>query len=252
MVKLKISINNLQCEMSKKSITNSTKNLVQVLATGFGSNVWAYAINDETYAQLLKLDEPFEMEDLILSEYKAGQLVCWGPDVSNSCSIKININGNEKELSIIFTDEDCPLAEELAARKIGKSEPYIEFNRDNKRWLGETFNLNGLNHVFLHSITWKDMKLELELPINPAKFKYEKIKLLACELDSGFDLARITYDNGLLDGQEEDVIGVEYDGRAYYFESSEASHSIHESRCIVSRGIEGWRINDNINFSRSF
>jgi hypothetical protein len=237
--------------MSKKSAINSSKNLVQVVANGNGSNVWAYAIDDQTYAQLLELAEPFEMEDLILNKYKAGQLVCWGPDASNSCALKVNTNGIEQELRIVTTDENWTLTEELEALKIGKSEPYIEFNRDNKRWLGETFNLTGLNHVFLHSITWKDMKLELELPINPAKFKYEKIKLLACELDSGFDLARITYDNGLLDGQEEDVIGVEYGGRAYYFESSEASHSIHESRCIVSRGIDGWRINKNINFSRS-
>lgn len=239
-------------EMSKKSPINLSKNLVQVVATGNGSNVWAYAIDDETFAQLLELDEPFEMEDLILSKYKAGQLVCWGPDASNSCSIKINANGTEKELRIVTTDENWTLAEELTALNIGKAEPHIEFNRDNKRLLGETFDLTDLNHVFLHSITWKDLRLELELPITSAKFKFEKIKLLACELDSGFDLARLTYDNGLLDGQEEDVIGVEYDGTAYYFKSSEAYHSIHESRCIVSRSPKGWTINEDVDFSRSF
>lgn len=223
---------------------------VQITVTGSGTNVWVYAINDETYDKIKALDDSFDAKDVILDEYSAGQLICWGLDVSGNSNIKINIGGKEKELKIINTYDGYSLEETLKDKSVASSTAHIEFNTDEKEPLGADFDLSNINHIFLDAVTWKDMTLQMTLPVTAKNFDIKKLKLLACDLDSEFELAEATYQMDLLDGQEEDIIGVNYDGTKYFFACSDSHRSIHQTRSLVSRSDDGWEINEDIDLSR--
>ena len=220
---------------------------VSIRVNGSGTNVWAYAISDETYARISQNAEDEDPVDTIMAEYTAGQLVCWGIDVIDVSTVTLNLAGKSKELKIINTHEDYSISEALKDSKMRASAPFIEFNSDTKEQLGKNFDLGNINHVYLESIEWRYIRLELTLPGVASDFDRSKISLLACDMDSGTELCRLTYDKGLIAGLEEDIIGVAYDGKKYFFDS-ECDRSFSENRYILSRTDDGWEINEAVDF----
>lgn len=234
--------------MSKSLPSNKIMNkIVSIRVSGSGTNVWAYALSDETYTRIAQDNEDENPVDIIMSEYLAGQLVCWGIDVDDASTVTLHSAGKSKELKIIKTHEDYSISEALKDRKIRSSEPFIEFNSDTKEQLGENFDLSNFNHVYIESIEWRDIKLELTLPVNSREFDRCKISLLACDMDSGTELSQLTYEQGLLAGVEEDIIGIAYEGKKYFF-NSECNRSFTEDRYILSRTDDGWEINEAVDF----
>ena len=228
---------------SEKKINKS----VAIKVNGSGTNVWAYAISDETYARITQDTDEEDPVDIIMGEYKAGQLVCWGIDVSAIDNITLDLGGKIKELKIIQTHEDYSLSEALKDNRMRNSSHFIECKEDTCEWLGDNFDLRNFNHVFLDSIEWKDIKLELSLPVSAIDFDRQKLSLLVCKIDSVTELCRLTYNQGLLAGLEEDIIGVIYDGKKYFFDSV-CDRSFSENRYILSRSEDGWEINEEVEF----
>lgn len=228
---------------SKKIINNT----VSIRVSGSGTNVWACTINNDTYSRISQnnTDEDDDPADIIKSEYQAGQLVCWGLDLSNVDTLSLDLAGKIKELKIIETDEDVSLSEALKESKMRVSSPFIECNKDKGEWLGDNFDLSNFNHVFLESIEWKYITLALTLPVDARDFDRRKLSLLVCDVDSGTELSRLTYNQGLLAGLEEDIIGVIYDGKKYFFEP-ESDDMYSECSYILSRTDDGWEVDDAI------
>lgn len=228
---------------SKKIINNT----VSIRVSGSGTNVWACTINNDTYSRISQnnTDEDDDPADIIKSEYQAGQLVCWGLDLSNVDTLSLDLAGKIKELKIIETDEDVSLSEALKESKMRVSSPFIECNKDKGEWLGDNFDLSNFNHVFLESIEWKYITLALTLPVDARDFDRRKLSLLVCDVDSGTELSRLTYSQGLLAGLEEDIIGVIYDSKKYFFEP-ESDEMYSECSYILSRTDDGWEVDDAI------
>ena len=240
--------------MAKSISTDKIKNnTVSIRVSGSGTNVWACTINDDTYSRISQKSEKEEEDeededdpaDIIKSEYQAGQLVCWGLDVMYARTVTLNLAGKSKELKIIHTHEDYSISEALKDSKMRASSPFIEFNSDTKEQLGENFDLSKFNHVFLELIECKYITLELTLPVDARDFDRSKISLLACDMDSGTALCRLTYDKGLVAGLEEDIIGVIYDGKKYFFKP-ESDEVYSECSYILSRTDDGWEVDDAI------
>jgi hypothetical protein len=225
--------------------TAPSKNFVSIRVSGGGTNVWAYAISADTYARIVNNSVDDETVDVIMGEYQAGQLVCWGIDASSDCSVTLDVAGNSTTLKIIGFCDEQSLSDVLKECNLPSSTPSFGYNSDEQERLGENFDLRKLNHVFLDAITWKDVTLELKLPVDACKFDQRKLSLLVCDMDVETELSELAYENGLLDGLEEDIIGVLYDGNKYFFES-ECVRSIHQRRCMVSRTDNGWEIDENI------
>ena len=112
-------------------------------------------------------------------------------------------------------------------------------------WLGDNFDLSNFNHVFLDSIEWRYITLKMTLPVNARDFDLRKLSLIVCKIDSGTELCRLTYNQGLLAGLEEDIIGVIYDGKKYFFEP-ESDDMYSECSYILSRTDDGWEVDDAI------
>ena len=237
--------------MAKSIPTDKIKsNTVSIRVRGSGTNVWAYTINNDTYSRISQNSEKEEEEDpvdIIMENYQAGQLVCWGIDVTDVSTVTLDLAGKSKELKIIKTYEDFSLSETLKDSNMRASSLFIEFKEDTVEWLGDNFDLNNFNHVFLDSISWKDITLELTLPVNASDFDRRKLSLLVCKIDSVTELCRLTYNQGLLDGLEEDIIGVIYDGKKYFFDS-ECYRSFSQSRRVLSRTDDGWEIDEAVEF----
>lgn len=234
--------------MAKSIPTDEIKNnTVSIRVRGSGTNVWAYTINNDTYSRISQnnTDDDDDPADIIKSEYQAGQLVCWGLDLSDVDTVSLDIAGKIKELKIIETDEDVSLSEALKESKMRISSPFIECNKSKGEWLGDNFDLSNFNHVFLESIEWKYITLALTLPVNARDFDRRKLSLLVCDVDSGTELSRLTYNQGLLAGLEEDIIGVIYDGEKYFFEP-ESDDMYSECSYILSRTDDGWEVDDAI------
>lgn len=236
--------------MAKSTPTDKIKsNTVSIRVSGSGTNVWVCTINNDTYSRISQNSEEEEEEDdpadIIKSEYQAGQLVCWGLDLSDVETVTLDLAGKIKELKIIETDEDTSLSEALKDSKMRASSPFIECNKDKGEWLGDNFNLSNFNHVFLESIEWRYITLKLNLPVNAKDFDQRKLSLLVCKIDSGTELCRVTYNQGLLAGLEEDIIGVIYDGKKYFFEP-ESDDMYSECSYILSRTDDGWEVDDAI------
>jgi len=227
--------------LTKKIINKS----VSITVNGSGTNVWAYEISDETYARITQDTEDEDPVNIIMEEYQEGQLVCWGIDVMDVSTVTLNLAGKSKELTIIKTDEDCSLTEALKDSKMRVSSPFIEYNSDTKKQLGENFDLSKFNHVYLESIGWKDITLELTLSVNAIDFDRRKLSLLVCDMDVETELSELTYQKGLLDYQEEDIIGVIYDGKKYLFDS-DCYGSFSVSRRILNRTDDGWEIDEAV------
>jgi hypothetical protein len=241
--------------MAKSIPTDKIKNnTVSIRVSGSGNNVWACTINDDTYSRILQNSEKEEDEeeeeeedpaDIIKSEYQAGQLVCWGLDVMYAGTVTLNLDGKSKELKIINTHEGYSISEALKDSKMRASSPFIELNSDTKEQLGENFDLSKFNHVFLELIECKYITLELTLPVDARDFDRRKLSLLVCDVDSGTELCRLTYNQGLLGSLEEDIIGVIYDGKKYFFEP-ESDEVYKECSYILSRTDDGWEVDDAI------
>ena len=235
--------------MAKSIPTDKIKsNTVSIRVSGSGTNVWVCTINNDTYSRISQNSEEEEEDDpadIIKSEYQAGQLVCWGLDLSDVETVTLDLAGKIKELKIIETDEDISLSEALKDSKMRASSPFIECNKDKGEWLGDNFNLSNFNHVFLESIEWRYITLKLNLPVNARDFDQRKLSLLVCKIDSGTELCRVTYNQGLLAGLEEDIIGVIYDGKKYFFEP-ESDDMYSECSYIISRTDDGWEVDDAI------
>lgn len=232
---------------SGSSKENPIIDVVSIKVTGYGTNVWAYAISNETYDRICQDSGDDDPVDVIMSEYQAGQLVCWGIDASGDCTVTLDVAGASEELKVISLYDGQTLTDELEARNLPTSTPCIVYDSDEPEYLGDVFDLSDFSHVFLDSISWKDITLQLTLPVPSSKFDRNKLSLLVCNTDSGTELCKITYEKGLLDGLEEDIIGVVYDGKKYFFES-ECMRDFHQSRCIVSRTDDGWEINEEVSF----
>ena len=180
--------------MAKSIPTDEIKNnTVSIRVRGSGTNVWAYTINNDTYSRISQnnTDDDDDPADIIKSEYQAGQLVCWGLDLSDVDTVSLDIAGKIKELKIIETDEDVSLSEALKESKMRISSPFIECNKSKGEWLGDNFDLSNFNHVFLESIEWKYITLALTLPVNARDFDRRKLSLLVCDVDSGTELSRL-------------------------------------------------------------
>lgn len=227
-----------------KKILNNT---VSLRVSGSGTNVWACTINNDTYSRISQnnKEEDDDPADIIKSEYQAGQLVCWGLDLSDVDTVSLDLAGKIKELKIIETNEDVSLSEALKERNMRVSSPFIECNKDKGEWLGDNFDLSNFNHVFLESIEWKYITLALTLPVDARAFDRRKLSLLVCDVDSGTELCRLTYNQGLLAGLEEDIIGVIYDGKKYFFKP-ESDDMYSECSYILSRTDDGWEVDDAI------
>jgi hypothetical protein len=238
--------------MAKSKPTDKIKNkTVSIRVSGRGTNVWACTINNDTYSRISQNSEKEEEEeeddlaDIIRSEYQAGQLVCWGLDLSDVDTVTLDLAGKIKELKIIETDEDISLSEALKDSKMRASSPFIECNKDKGEWLGDNFDLSNFNHVFLDSIEWRYITLKLTLSVNARDFDLRKLSLLVCKIDSGTELCRLTYNKGLLAGLEEDIIGVIYDGKKYSFEP-ESDDMYSQCSYVLSRTDDGWKVDDAI------
>lgn len=234
--------------MTKPHSTSASKNShVKITVTGSGTNIWAYAIANETYSRIAEDAQDEDPADVIMAEYQAGQLVCWGIDPSGNCTVTIEIEDKKIHPRIVRTYDGYSIAEALKSLGISKSAPFIEFNSDQREELGSVFDLSNLNHVYLDAVTWKNITLHLELPITARNFDQRKLTLLACDMDTETELAELSYQNDLLDGLEEDIIGVIYDGKKYFFESH-SSNATHQERSMLSRTSDGWKINDQVDF----
>jgi hypothetical protein len=237
--------------MAKSIPTDKIKNnTVSIRVSGSGTNVWACTINDDTYSRISQNSEKEEEDDddpadIIRSEYQAGQLVCWGLDVRYGDTVTLDLAGKITELKIIETDEDTSLSEALKDSNMRASSLFIECNKVTAEQLGENFDLSKFNHVFLDSIEWNHITLELTLPVDARDFDRRKLSLLVCDVDSGTELCRLTYNKGLLAGLEEDIIGVIYDGKKYFFEP-ESDDMYSECSYILSRTDDGWEVDDAI------
>jgi len=234
--------------MAKTIPTDKIKNnTVSIRVSGSGTNVWAYEISNETYARISKDTEDEDPVDIIMEEYQNGQLVCWGIDVMHVSTVTLDLAGKTKELKIIETYEGFSLSEALKDNEMRTSSLFIEYNKDTAEQLGENFDLSKFNHVFLDSISWKDISLELTLPVDVSDFDRRKLSLLVCATDSGTELCRLTYDKGLIEDIEEDIIGVIYDGKKYLFDS-QCDRNFSQNRQILSRTDDGWEIDDAVDF----
>ncbi len=229
------------------SMENTSTDVVSIKVTGYGTNVWAYAISNETYDRICQDCGDDDPIDIIMSEYQAGQLVCWGIDASGDCIVTLDVAGTSEELKVISLYDGLSLSDELEARNLPNSTPCIGHDSDEPEYLGDVFDLSDFSHVFLDSIAWKNITLELSLPVRASDFDRHKLSLLVCSTDSGTELCKITYEKGLLDGLEEDIIGVIYDGKKYFF-NSKCMRDFGQSRCIVSRTDDGWEINEEVDF----
>jgi hypothetical protein len=234
--------------MAKLIPTDKIKNnTVSIRVSGSGTNVWACTINNDTYSRISQnnTEENDDPADIIKSEYQAGQLVCWGLDLSDTESVTLDLAGKIKELKIIETHEDISLSEALKDSNMRSSSLFIECNKVTAEQLGEKFDLSKINHVFLESIEWRYITLALTLPVDARDFDRRKLSLLVCDVDSGTELCRLTYNQGLLAGLEEDIIGVIYDGKKYFFEP-ESDDMYSERSYILSRTDDGWEVDDAI------
>jgi len=226
---------------------NPSTDFVSIKVTGYGTNVWAYAISNETYDRISQDSGDDDPVDFIMHEYKAGQLVCWGIDASGDCTVTLDVAGASEELKVISLYDGLSLSDELKARNLPTSTPCIGYNSEEPEQLGAVFDLSNFSHVFLDSISWKNIALQLTLPVLARQFDRSKLSLLVCSMDCETELSSLTYQNDLLDGLEEDIIGVIYDGQKYFFES-ECKRNSDQSRCIVSRTDDGWAINEEVSF----
>lgn len=229
------------------SMENISTDVVSIKVTGYGTNVWAYAISNETYDRICQDCGDDDPIDIIMSEYQAGQLVCWGIDASGDCIVTLDVAGASEELKVISLCDGQSLSDELEARNLPTSTPCIGYNSEEPEYLGAVFDLGNLDHVFLDSISWKNITLQLTLPVPASQFDRSKLSLLVCDMDCETELSALTYQNDVLDDLEEDIIGVIYDGKKYFFES-ECMRSFDQSRCIVSRTDDGWEINEEVDF----
>jgi hypothetical protein len=236
--------------MAKSIPTDKIKNnTVSIRVRGSGTNVWAYTINNDTYSRISQNSEKEEEDpvDIIMENYQAGQLVCWGIDVTDVSTVTLDLAGKSKELKIIKTYEGFSLSEALKDSNMRASSLFIECNKAKAEQLGENFDLSKFNHVFLELIECKYITLELTLPVDARDFDRRKLSLLVCKIDSVTELCRLTYNQGLLDGLEEDIIGVIYDGKKYFFDS-ECYRSFSQSRRVLSRTDDGWEIDEAVEF----
>jgi len=224
---------------------NFSSDLVSIKVTGDGANVWAYAIDAETYARISEDCGDEDPVDVIMDEYQVGQLVCWGIDESSGCTVSMDVAGKSTLLKIVHTYDGYDIDEAVKDRNLSASTPIIEYNSDAAERLGAVFDLSDLSHVFVDSITWKDITLQLTLPVVARDFDQRKLSLLVCGMDSETELSALTYQTGLLNGLEADIIGVIYDGKKYFFQS-ECKRAFQQRRYIVGRTDDGWEIDEKV------
>ena len=134
---------------------NSKTDFVSIRVTGDGANVWAYAFNAETYARISNDCGDEDPVDVIMGEYQAGQLVCWGIDASSNCAVSLEVAGKSTLLKIVNTYDGYDIGEAVKDCNLSASTPIIECNSDAAERLGDVFDLSDLSHVFLDSISGK-------------------------------------------------------------------------------------------------
>lgn len=202
--------------------------VLRIEVKGSGTNIWAYAISDETFARLPELDSQEDQIDLIRDEHiGGGELITWGINLGGQREPKLIVKLKDVTLEIdqlVRTDESLTLEEEAEDSGFDMS-TCIEVNETDRVNLGMSLEdaLAGLEpRAFLIEATFfKQILLWVDIPIN-GEFNIRDLRLIVNDMDTETLLSAATYQLGLLDcvhdGEENALIGMIYKGEQYLFE----------------------------------
>lgn len=103
--------------------------------------------------------------------------------------------------------------------------------------LGRGVNLRKSHVLVIEVIHLRDAILSTSVEVS-ASFRLADLQLIAANLDAPFDLARATYDLGLLDGMDQDIRAVRYGSADHLFEL-EVLNSSQSSFYLCRRSNDG-------------
>lgn len=216
----------------------------RIAVEGPGTRVWAYRIDAETYARLARNDNDDDPMELVKRGAKGDFLVCWGLDVSSAPPLTLAGVGDHP-LPIVKTWEGYGPAEACADSGIDPGAPFIEYDAERRIYLGDDVDLRGVDHVVLECLPCGRIALSLDLPIPLQEVDREKLFLLARDMDSGTELCELAYRQDLLNGTEEDIVGVIYDGVSHFFRGDLGSPG-RADYWLLSRSPDGWAVNHDV------
>lgn len=191
--------------MSKRKSSTS----VTVTFQGRGHNVKAYVLGKKAVSRLISAtskdalyeDNPFSMVGMLGVSVET---VTLGFDPSKLRYVHCEVAIGAKKVTIddiVFDDGEEPVSLESDSQLIVREDPGIS--------LGRNLTIKKNESIVLEVIDMRDAILSASFDASD-DFETADIALIASNLDYPSDLARSTYDLGLLNGMDQDIRMVRY------------------------------------------
>ena len=176
---------------------------LEISFSGSGTQAYAYVVKSEfisKWKQAQDNEEDFdvsiELDEYAIDSYR----VCMG--MNEEPEIKIELDGKEIECDGIM-GEDCE----------GDYEPeewdYLLKTKGIEA-MGEGFEIPEDCHFVIEVIEYDYGVLHTSIDITESTIKPSEISVLTRDVDTTAELSRATYENGLLNGVEGDMVQIKY------------------------------------------
>ncbi len=193
---------------SKKQVEETN---VKVCLQGRGHSVKAYTLGPKELKRLLSAteadaiyeDNPYSLVGMLSPSAEA---VTLGFDPARCASYSMWVEVNSKRVTLDDLVFDSGDDDDLATFR---PESQLIVREDALLALGRDFKLKKNQAVVIEVINLRDATLSTSFQV-ASDFKLADITLIAANLDAPFELARASYDLGLLDGMDQDIRKVRY------------------------------------------
>lgn len=212
---------------------------VRVCIQGRGHHVKAYVLGQKDLKRLLSAtdadaiyeDNPYSVVGM-LSPYAHAVTLGFDPSRSGLFNCWVEIGSDKRVIEdIVFDSGDADGLESFdeGSQLIVREDVRLELGRDVK--------LKKSQVLVFETISLRNAILSVEFEA-VGDFELKEIQLKAANLDVPFDLARASYDLGLLDGMDQDIRSVSYKDKDYSFDL-EIINSTQSSFHLCRRSDDG-------------
>jgi hypothetical protein len=189
-----------------KSKKQMRKINVKLCLQGRGHNVKAYTLGPKELKRLLSAteadaiyeDNPYSLVGMLSTN---AETVTLGLDPARCSSYSMTVEVDSKRVIIDGLVFDSGDADDLLSFN---PESQLIVREDALLALGKDFRLKKNQVVVLETINLRDATLSTSFQVT-SDFKVADVALVAANLDAPFELARASYDLGLLDGMDQDI-----------------------------------------------